>query len=81
MQLADFAADGLELTLQFWIGDPENGQGNVRSDVNLAVLDVLNAPASRSRFRSASCTPSSRREPSAAPDGASPSRRAQPARG
>jgi hypothetical protein len=22
----------------FWIDDPENGQGNVRSDVNLAVL-------------------------------------------
>ena len=41
--LSAFAADGLELTLQFWIRDPENGQGNVRSDVNLAVLAVLDA--------------------------------------
>ncbi len=43
VQLSAFAADGLELTLQFWIRDPENGQGNVRSDVNLAVLAVLDA--------------------------------------
>ena len=40
--LSSFAADGMELTLQFWIRDAENGQGNVRSDVNLAVLAVLN---------------------------------------
>ncbi|HEX6363047.1 MAG TPA: mechanosensitive ion channel domain-containing protein [Albitalea sp.] len=40
-QLALFAADGLELALNFWIDDPENGQGNVKSAVNLAVLDVL----------------------------------------
>ncbi len=43
VQLSAFAADGMELTLQFWIRDPENGQGNVRSDVNLAVLAVLDA--------------------------------------
>ena len=43
VQLTDFAADGMNLTLSFWIADPENGQGNVRSDVNLAVLDLLNA--------------------------------------
>jgi small-conductance mechanosensitive channel len=43
VQLTNFAADGLELTLVFWIGDLENGQGNVRSDVNLAVLACLNA--------------------------------------
>jgi small-conductance mechanosensitive channel len=42
VQLANFAADGLELKVLFWIGDPENGQGNVRSDVNLAVLACLN---------------------------------------
>ncbi len=41
VQLSAFAADGLELTLVFWIGDMENGQGNVRSDVNLAVLGML----------------------------------------
>jgi len=40
--LSSFATDGMELTLQFWIRDAENGQGNVRSDVNLAVLAVLN---------------------------------------
>ena len=43
VQLAEFAADGMNLTLSFWIADPENGQGNVRSEVNLAVLDLLNA--------------------------------------
>lgn len=41
VQLTNFAADGLELTLVFWIGDLENGQGNVRSEVNLAVLACL----------------------------------------
>ncbi|MBS0441715.1 MAG: mechanosensitive ion channel [Proteobacteria bacterium] len=40
-QLTEFAADGMNLTINFWIADPENGQGNVRSDVNLAVLDVF----------------------------------------
>ena len=39
--LSAFAADGLELTLTFWIADPHNGLGNVRSAVNLAVLQVL----------------------------------------
>ncbi len=43
VQLTEFAADGINLNLAFWIGDPENGQGNVRSDVNLAVLDLLAA--------------------------------------
>ncbi|WP_246312423.1 mechanosensitive ion channel family protein [Pseudaquabacterium terrae] len=41
VQLSSFAPDGLELTLGFWIDDPENGNGNVRSDVNLAVLRAL----------------------------------------
>ena len=39
--LTAFAADGLELTVAFWIADPHNGQGNVRSAVNLAVLALL----------------------------------------
>lgn len=43
VQLSSFAADGLELTLGFWVADPENGQGNVRSDVNLAILRTLDA--------------------------------------
>ena len=41
VQLSTFAADGMDLSLLFWIRDPENGQGNVKSDVNLAVLSVL----------------------------------------
>lgn len=41
VHLAAFAADGLQLNLPFWIADPENGQGNVSSDVNLAILRVL----------------------------------------
>jgi len=43
VQLSAFAADGLELTVVFWMADPENGQGNVRSEVNLAILRTLNA--------------------------------------
>jgi small-conductance mechanosensitive channel len=43
VHLSAFAADGMDLLLHFWIGDPENGQGNVKSEVNLAALDVLNA--------------------------------------
>jgi small-conductance mechanosensitive channel len=39
--LSAFGADGLELTVVFWIGDPENGLGNVRGDVNLAILRCL----------------------------------------
>ena len=42
-QLAEFAADGINLNISFWIADPENGQGNVRSDVNLAVLDLFDS--------------------------------------
>jgi small-conductance mechanosensitive channel len=41
-QLSNFGADGLELTLVYWIADPGNGTGNVRSQVNLAVLAALN---------------------------------------
>jgi small-conductance mechanosensitive channel len=41
--LSAFGADGIDLTVNFWIRDPENGQGNVRSDVNLVILDTLNS--------------------------------------
>ncbi|WP_458232368.1 mechanosensitive ion channel family protein [Roseateles sp. P5_E8] len=41
VQLTRFADSGLELTVHFWIMDPENGSGGVRSDVNLAVLHTL----------------------------------------
>ena len=33
-----FAADGLELTIGFWIGDPENGQVSARTAVNLTAF-------------------------------------------
>jgi small-conductance mechanosensitive channel len=45
VQLSAFASDGLELTISFWITDPENGTGSVRSDVNLALLRLFNANA------------------------------------
>ena len=43
VQLSAFASDGLELTVSFWISDPENGTGSVKSDVNLALLRLFNA--------------------------------------
>lgn len=41
VRLTNFASDGLELSVFFWIEDPENGQANVRSDVNLALLATI----------------------------------------
>ncbi len=43
VMLDAFGADGLNLHVVFWIADPENGQGNVKSDVNLAILRTANA--------------------------------------
>lgn len=40
--LSNFAADGLELTVSFWIADPENGQLGARAAVNMALLRTLN---------------------------------------
>ena len=45
VQLSAFASDGLELTISFWIADPENGTGSVKSDVNMALLRLFNANA------------------------------------
>ncbi|MEO6281152.1 mechanosensitive ion channel domain-containing protein [Roseateles sp.] len=41
VQLTRFADSGLELTVYFWIMDPENGSGGVKSDVNLAIWRTL----------------------------------------
>lgn len=41
VHLSNFAADGLELTVWYWVPDPLNGLSNVRSEVNLAILAVL----------------------------------------
>ena len=40
-QLMNFGADALEFRLLFWIDDPQNGQANVRSAVNLKILRAL----------------------------------------
>jgi small-conductance mechanosensitive channel len=41
VQLSQFTTDGIEFTVVYWIADMENGQGNLRSDVNLAILRAL----------------------------------------
>ena len=41
VNLTNFGASGLEFTLNYWMTDPENGQQNLRSLVNLAVLAAL----------------------------------------
>ncbi len=41
VHLSAFGVDGLEFTVGYWICDPENGQLNLRSQVNLAILRVL----------------------------------------
>jgi small-conductance mechanosensitive channel len=41
--LSNFAADGLEFTVGYWVADPENGQLNLRSQINLAILQALRA--------------------------------------
>jgi small-conductance mechanosensitive channel len=39
--LQNFGADGLDVAVTFWIQDPENGKGNVTSDVNRAIWKSL----------------------------------------
>ena len=39
--LMNLAADGLEFQVGYWINDPINGQNNVRSNVNIALLQAL----------------------------------------
>ncbi|NMM10549.1 MAG: mechanosensitive ion channel [Polaromonas sp.] len=41
VNLTNFGADGLEFTLNYWMGDPENGQQNLRSHINVAILHAL----------------------------------------
>ena len=43
VNLTNFGPDGLEFTLNYWMTDPENGQQNLRSLVNLASLAALRA--------------------------------------
>ena len=39
--LENFGADGLEFRLGFWIRDPENGSGLLRSEINKQILQSL----------------------------------------
>ena len=39
--LASFAPDGLEFVLNFWVADPDKGKDNVRSAINIAILEGL----------------------------------------
>jgi small-conductance mechanosensitive channel len=39
--LSQFGADGLEFTVSYWIGDPENGQLALRSTINTLILAAL----------------------------------------
>ena len=41
--LNKFADSGIDLELGFWIGDPENGSGNIRSDINVAICRAFAA--------------------------------------
>jgi small-conductance mechanosensitive channel len=41
--LSAFGADGLEFTVGYWLRDVENGQMNLRSDINRAILSALRA--------------------------------------
>ena len=41
--LTNLGADGLEFTLNYWMTHPENGQQNLRSQINLVVLNSLRA--------------------------------------
>jgi small-conductance mechanosensitive channel len=37
VRLMAFADSGISLELRVWYADPENGVGNIRSDINLAI--------------------------------------------
>jgi small-conductance mechanosensitive channel len=41
VSLSSFGVDGLEFTVGYWIADPESGQLNLRSLINLAILQAL----------------------------------------
>jgi small-conductance mechanosensitive channel len=41
VNLSNLGVDGLEFTVNFWVVDPENGQQNIRSLVNMAILKAL----------------------------------------
>ncbi len=38
-----FGADGLEFTVGYWLADPQNGQNNLKSEINHAILKAFRA--------------------------------------
>lgn len=40
-RMLEFADSGIQLELRIWISDPENGIGNVRTDINLAIWKLF----------------------------------------
>ncbi|MEO8835296.1 MAG: mechanosensitive ion channel domain-containing protein [Caldimonas sp.] len=69
VQLLAFSSDGMDLMINFWIRDAENGQGNVKSAVNLAVLDMLNEDGVEIPFPQRVVHAVLSREKNEAPDG------------
>jgi len=43
VRLMGFGENGMELQLQVWVNDPENGFANVKSDINLAIWRAFKA--------------------------------------
>ena len=41
--LSNFGADGLEFQIGYWIADPENGAGGLKSLINVGILKALRA--------------------------------------
>jgi small-conductance mechanosensitive channel len=41
VSIEGFGADGIDLEIAFWIVDPQNGQGNVKSEVHFVILATL----------------------------------------
>ena len=41
--LSNFTPDGLEFTVGYWLADPEKGQLNLRSSINLEIFKLLKA--------------------------------------
>lgn len=59
-----FADSGIQLELRIWISDPENGIGNVRTEVNVAIWKLFKAagitipyPQRDVHFKSAQVSP------------------------
>ena len=43
VRLISFGENGMDLQLQVWVNDPENGFANVKSDINLAIWRAFKA--------------------------------------